>query len=57
LRYHYQEGKVVIEIYSKSPVYNNLNGPGVNIKGSLIYINLTCPGIASGNKNKKKGRL
>ena len=20
-------------VYSKSPVYNNLNGPGVNIKG------------------------
>ena len=25
-------------VYSKSPVYNNLNGPGVNIKGPM-YVN------------------
>ena len=33
-------------VYSKSPAYNNLNGPGVNIKGpcftwiSLVHLNI-----------------
>jgi hypothetical protein len=25
-------------VYSKSPVYNNLNGPGVNIKGPYFTV-------------------
>jgi hypothetical protein len=24
-------------VYSKSPVYNNLNGPEVNIKGPILF--------------------
>jgi hypothetical protein len=39
-------------VYSKSPVYNNLNGPGVNIKGPHLQCALQTSHINENDKNK-----
>ena len=39
-------------VYSKSPVYNNINGTGAHIKGTCLHQS-HLSGVASENKNKK----